>query len=119
MTEIEMMQRVVGILTQSRELLSDSEDGDNRDVQGREDTMLQELIAGAFDVTVSVEGEPTLPVVTKAVMDQLAPRIGLMVGCFAAAFTRLADYHEAGRSDVSPTEVLQELMLDTFRDCAD
>jgi hypothetical protein len=119
MTEIEMMQRVVGILTQSRTLTYDETGSGNPGAQEREDALLQELIAGAFDVRVAVEGDPAVPAVTKAVMDELAPRVGLMIGCFAAAFTRLADYHEAGRTDVSPAEVLQELMLDTFRECAD
>jgi hypothetical protein len=106
----EILQRVVGILTKSAEwkrLLE--EDADRTDIAS-EAPVIGPLLDGIL---------PNLVLPADATVDQLGPLIseqimaGLMplVGAFTEAHHALAEVHDAGRTDVSSAEVLQNLVL--------
>lgn len=107
-----MMQRVVAVLTQAGELAKVWEEDPDRDVSDQTQ-MAGELISEALSPVKLTISNPTNPqAVVDAVVQALQPRIGQLVGCFIAAFTRLALHHDDGDTETSSTDVLRQLALE-------
>lgn len=105
-----MMQRVVAVLTQARELLERSDWSEETGELSPQGSLMGEFIAEALRPNTVIVGVPTSQAVSDAVMAEIQPRVGQLVGCFAAAYVELAMEHDA-RSDKTSTEILRELML--------
>lgn len=112
MRDAEMMQRVVGVLTQAGEVTALlKEDIDRDDLRGPH-LVMGELIAEVLHVQAEMHGSVTPQDVANKLMELIEPRVAQLTGCFVAAFLRLAEYHEAGRTDVSSADVLRKLALE-------
>jgi|tagenome__1003787_1003787.scaffolds.fasta_scaffold20017445_2 hypothetical protein len=111
-TETEMMQQVIAILTQSLRAV-DALDGDESMEDLNPDTeLVGQLIQETMDFNqITVTGTDP-QVVANAVAEALTLRVGLLASCLIATFTRLAYHHDQGDADVSSIEVLQRLALD-------
>ncbi|MFI5762346.1 MULTISPECIES: hypothetical protein [unclassified Streptomyces] len=128
MERSEVLKRVIGILTEAQDIRRAVED--ERDAAGEEgagaggddgaggvdaveatagvaSTLLNEMLP-----SISVPADATPQQVAAAVAEALGPALHTMVSGFSLAFTSLAIAHDAGRTDVSAIEVLQELALE-------
>jgi hypothetical protein len=110
MSSTEMMQRVVAVLTQAREMLDRPESSQESEDFDPQDELMGEFIAEVLRVDTVVVGPATPEAVSRAVMEALQPRVGRLVGCLAAAYSELALEHDAGNVK-SSAEILQALML--------
>lgn len=111
MTDTEMMQRVVAILTQAREIAEAWEEDEERDLTEQSD-LIGELIAETMRLNAITPASAAPQDVADAVAAALQPRIGLLAACFTAAFTRLAAEHDAGKPDANSADVLRRLVLE-------
>jgi hypothetical protein len=103
MKEQEMLSRVIGVLTQSGQWYRDI----HRDPHGHEPAdgrvvgeLVAELLDGALPAGLSEEEER-----------ELRRSTARLVSVFAFVFHQLAEVHDAGRSDTSSSELLQQLAL--------
>ncbi|WP_433544490.1 hypothetical protein ACQPZG_04760 (plasmid) [Streptomyces sp. CA-294286] len=103
MKEHEMLSTVIGVLTQSGQWYRDM----HRDPHGHEPAdgrvvgeLVAELLEGALPPGLSEEEER-----------ELRRSTARLVSVFAFVFHQLAELHDAGRSDVSSGELLQQLAL--------
>jgi predicted nucleic acid-binding protein len=111
MTEVEMMQQVVAILTQTREISDNLEDIDEDSDVSEASLRAGELIAEVLRVDGITISDPHPQAVSDAVMAALQPRVGLLAASFIAAFTRLAMVHDNGEA-TSSADVLRDLALE-------
>lgn len=107
-----MMQRVVAILTQAGEMAKAWEEGIDRGDLGEEQEIAGELIAEVLRLDKVVVTDPSPQAVADAVMQAIQPRVGLLAGCFIAAFTRLAFHHDGGDADISSADMLRRVALE-------
>ncbi|MER5728862.1 hypothetical protein ABT084_11055 [Streptomyces sp. NPDC002138] len=111
MQRAEVLKRVVGILTEARELHRAAEAGEDADdtaaTEGVATQLLNEMLP-----SISVPADATPQQVARVVAEALGPALHTMVSGFSLAFTSLATVHDRGRTDVSSTDVLQELALE-------
>ncbi|MFD5148814.1 hypothetical protein [Streptomyces sp. NPDC058401] len=132
MERSEVLKRVIGILTEAQDIRRAVED--ERDATGNEGAGVSDGAgasdgAGGVDAveatagvastllnemlpSISVPADATPQQVAAAVAEALGPALHTMVSGFSLAFTSLAIAHDAGRTDVSAIEVLQELALE-------
>ncbi|MEU7240353.1 hypothetical protein [Streptomyces sparsogenes] len=112
MDDKEVMKRVVGILTEAREV-SDRlvEDVDREDLSP-DGLAMGELLSEATRIQIEVPGDASPQEVVDALLVAVGPTINQLAGCFTAAFLRLAEVHDSGRTDVTSADVLRKLALD-------
>ncbi|MEV7723469.1 hypothetical protein ACIRP0_14995 [Streptomyces sp. NPDC101733] len=111
MERAEVLRRVIGILTEAQEIRRAAEAGEDDDVPeavaGVATQLLNEMLP-----SISVPAESSPRQVARLVAEALGPALHTMVAGFSLAFTSLAMAHDAGRTDVSSIEVLQQLALE-------
>ncbi|MFD7408760.1 hypothetical protein ACFV7R_40350 [Streptomyces sp. NPDC059866] len=115
MTETQMLQRVVAILTQAREmadLYGEDRERDDLDSQGE---LIGELIAELLEFDAVTPASSDSQDVADAVARSIQSRMILMAGCFSAAFARLAIYHDRCDADASSAEVLRRMVIEWER----
>ncbi|WP_430378929.1 hypothetical protein [Streptomyces sp. B1-3] len=108
MEQREVMQNVVGILTEALEMRR----------QVREHPDRQASLTGAVSALL-VETLPRIHLpadasghaAADAVVEELGPAIASIANCFAFAFVQLAEVHDEGRTDTSAAEVLRRISL--------
>lgn len=109
MNQSEVMQRIVGILTQAAEvsrLLN--EDPDREDVKS--DVAIGELLQEMFPA-VELPGDSSPQEIAAAVSREVGRNVRQLTAAFVFTFTQLAEYHDAGRTDISSADVLREIAL--------
>ncbi|MEU8465286.1 hypothetical protein [Streptomyces sp. NPDC029003] len=111
MERAEVLKRVIGILTEAQEIRRTAEAGEedigDEATAGVATQLLNEMLP-----SISVPADATPREVAALVAEALGPALHTMVSGFSLAFTSLAMAHDAGRTDVSSLEVLQELALE-------
>ena len=112
MSDTEMMQRVVAILTQAMEMAEAWEEDVDRDDLSPQQELIGELIAETLTLDGLLVTDPSPQAVSDAVMKAIQPRIGQLVACLMAAFTRLALHHDGGDTDISSADALRRLALE-------
>ncbi|MFD4575829.1 hypothetical protein ACFWNK_25705 [Streptomyces sp. NPDC058417] len=104
----EVMQRVVGILTEAVEMRRQAREHPDSDVvsSGAVAALLAETLP---DIRLPAEagGRAAVDIIT----EELGPAIVTIANCFAFAFVQLAEIHDAGRTDVPAAEVLRAISL--------
>lgn len=108
MRDSDFVRRVIGILTEAKELRSRlEEDPDREDLSAQNmRVLLNELVP---DLALPAELTPAQ--LSEALSEQLGPVFERIAGVFSLLFLALADVHDAGRTDVSSADVLQDLAL--------
>lgn len=104
----EMMQRVVGILTEALEMRRQVRESPDSDIEGGEAiaAMLEEMLP-----RIEVPVGATVHEVAALVSRELAPFIAHLASAFALAFVQLAEVHDEGRTDASTADVLRSISL--------
>ncbi|MEU1071954.1 MULTISPECIES: hypothetical protein [unclassified Streptomyces] len=112
MTETEMMQRVVAILTQAKDMSDALDEDRDREDLNPESEMVGQLIAETLDFDAITVTDTDPQAVADTVAKAMTSRVGLLTSCLIAAFCRLADHHDVGDTGISSAEVLQRLALE-------
>ncbi|MEU8778913.1 hypothetical protein [Streptomyces sp. NPDC048606] len=126
MERAEVLKRVIGILTEAQDIrlaaqagepevseasgdsgASGRGPGDEGGTAGVATHLLNEMLP-----SIRVPADATPREVAALVAEALGPALHTMVSGFSLAFTSLAMAHDAGRTDVTSMEVLQELALE-------
>ncbi|MFC9509446.1 hypothetical protein [Streptomyces sp. NPDC057002] len=108
MEQREIMQKVVGMLTEALEMRR----------QVRENPDGQVALTGAVSALLA-ETLPQIHLPADAggraaadlVAEELGPTIVSIANCFSFAFVQLAEVHDEGRTDVSAADVLRRISL--------
>ncbi|MDF2709302.1 MAG: hypothetical protein K0R62_4954 [Nonomuraea muscovyensis] len=109
----EITQRVVGILTQTTEvkrLVMENPDREDDQLNAAA-AVVGDLVSEVLRTEVSLPGDASPQEVAAVVAEACGPAVHQLLAAFAYAFTELAEVHDAGRTDVTSTEVLRELAL--------
>ncbi|MFG2503144.1 hypothetical protein ACGFSB_33665 [Streptomyces sp. NPDC048441] len=108
MEQREIIQRVVGILTEAIEMRRQVRENPDGDVEasGAVGTMLEEMLP-----RIELPGDATPIEVATVVGHELGPVIEQITSAFAFAFVQLAEVHDEGRTDASTADVLQSIAL--------
>lgn len=108
MRDSDFVRRVIGILTEARELRSRlEEDPDREDLSAQNmRVLLNELVPD-----LALPADLTPGQLSDVLSEQLGPVFERIAGVFSLLFLALADVHDAGRTDVSSADVLQDLAL--------
>ncbi|MFD8142935.1 hypothetical protein [Streptomyces sp. NPDC059708] len=118
MERAEILKRVIGILTEAQDVRRAVESGLDEDTGLEGDTGsggapgVATLLLNEMLPSIRVPADATPQQVAGLVAEALGPALHTMVSGFSLAFTSLAIAHDAGRTDVSAIEVLQELALE-------
>ncbi|MEV7544906.1 hypothetical protein [Streptomyces sp. NPDC089915] len=118
MERAEILKRVIGILTEAQDVRRAVESGLDEDNGLEGDTGsggapgVATLLLNEMLPSIRVPADATPQQVAALVAEALGPALHTMVSGFSLAFTSLAIAHDAGRTDVSAIEVLQELALE-------
>jgi hypothetical protein len=108
MEQREIMQRVVGILTEALEMRRQArENPDGGLMQSEAVSLLLEEMLPRIEVPADASAQE----VAGAVSRELGPAIVQIASAFALAFVQLAELHDQGRTDVSSADVLQSISL--------
>ncbi|MEU6127018.1 hypothetical protein [Streptomyces sp. NPDC047123] len=108
MEQREIMQRVVGILTEALEMrrqARESPDGEVSDSRAV-GAMLEEMLP-----PIEIPTDATPIEVAAVVGHELGPVIEHITSAFALAFAQLAEIHDEGLTDVSSADVLRSIAL--------
>jgi hypothetical protein len=108
MRDSEFVRRVIGILTEAKELrarLAENPDRDDVSAQNMR-VLLNELVPD-----VALPAGLSAAEVSEALSEQLGPVFERIAGVFSLVFLALADVHDAGRTDLTSSDVLQDLAL--------
>ncbi|MFJ3202653.1 hypothetical protein [Streptomyces sp. NPDC086989] len=111
MERAEVLKRVIGILTEAQEIRRAVERGEDGDPPEAEAGVVTHLLNEMLP-SISVPADASPQQVARHVAEALGPALHTMVAGFSLAFTSLAMAHDAGRTDISSIEVLQELALE-------
>ncbi|MFD9357130.1 hypothetical protein [Streptomyces sp. NPDC060031] len=111
MERAEVLKRVIGILTEAQEIRRAAEAGEDDDRPDTEAGVINQLLNEMLP-SISVPAESSPQEVARLVAEALGPALHAMVSGFSLAFTSLAMAHDAGRTDMSSVEVLQQLALE-------
>lgn len=111
-TELQMMQRVIAILTQAMRVSDALDEDESREDLNSDTELVGQLIREALDFDEVAVRSTDPQTVANAVAQALTLRVGLMASCFVGAFVRLAEEHDAGDADSSSVELLQRLVLE-------
>ncbi|MFI2039135.1 hypothetical protein ACH470_31490 [Streptomyces bottropensis] len=111
MEQQEVMQRVVGVITEAlekRRLVRESpQSADNVELGSVIGEMLTEMMP-----RIELPSGSTAHELGEAISREFPPAIEKMAAAFILAAVRLAEVHDEGRSDRSSADVLQALALD-------
>ena len=112
MERAEVLKRVIGILTEAQDIRRAVEAGEEDDdglgpTAGVASQLLNEMLP-----SIKVPADASPQEVARVVAEALGPALHTMVSGFSLAFTSLALAHDAGRTDISSIEVLQQLALE-------
>lgn len=107
-----MMQRVVAILTQAKEMSEAWEEDIDREDLSPQAELVGQLIKETldFDSITITSSDPQA--VADTVAKAMTSRVGLLTSCLIAAFCRIAYHHDGGDADISSAEMLQRLALE-------
>ncbi len=108
MQQSEIMQRVIGILTEAIEI--------KRQVTESPDTevALTGAISGLLAETlpeISLPADATAQEATEIITAALGPAIVTLVNCFSYAFVHLGEIHDEGHPETPTADVLRSLSL--------
>ncbi|MFB7955310.1 hypothetical protein [Streptomyces sp. NPDC056045] len=110
MEQSEVVKRVVGILTEAgeiRRLLEEDADREDLDTDpGVVTVLLNETMP-----RISVPEDASIDEVATLVGREVGAAVEQLVGAFTLAFAMLAQVHDSGRTDVTSSDVLQDLAL--------
>ncbi|UUU32415.1 hypothetical protein JIX56_22315 [Streptomyces sp. CA-210063] len=108
MEQSEIMQRVVGILTEAIEMRRQAREHPGAEVAltGAISALLAETLP-----TVELPADASAQEATGIIADALGPAIVSLANCFSYAFVHLAEVHDAGRTDTTTADVLRSLSL--------
>jgi hypothetical protein len=108
MKDSDFVRRIIGILTEAKQMQALlEEDPDREDISGDNvRTLLNETMP-----TIELPADASPEELGEALSLQLSPVIERLTGAFSLIFLQLAEIHDAGRTDVTSTEVLQDLAL--------
>jgi hypothetical protein len=109
MTDGEVLQRVVSLLTHTEELARLLEEDVDRDID-TEPTLISALL-GDLVPPVTVPGDASAQEVADVLSQHFGRALERLVSTFAVVFHELAHVHDQGRTDVSSAEVLRDLAL--------
>ncbi|MFF8931565.1 hypothetical protein ACF1AO_30350 [Streptomyces longwoodensis] len=110
MTETQMMQRVVAILTQAKQMSEAS----TAEIGG-EQYRAQAQIVGEFVVEAMSTGIIALDGIDPQAVSAARSfqyRLGALVACFSAAYVHLALHYDSSAADLSSGDVLRQLALE-------
>ncbi|MBD9701298.1 hypothetical protein [Streptomyces caniscabiei] len=112
MERSEIMQRVVGILTEAVEVRRQTRENPGVEVAltGAVSALLVETLP-KIELPADASAQEAAHIVTEA----LAPAIVTLANCFSYAFVQLAEVHDAGRTDTTAADVLRALSLQLAR----
>ncbi|MYT07206.1 MULTISPECIES: hypothetical protein [Streptomyces] len=107
MEQREVMQNVVGILTEALEMRRQVREHPDQRVSltGAVSALLVETLP-----QIHLPADASGHAAADAVVEELGPAIASIAHCFAFAFVQLAEAHDAGRTD-SSAEVLRRISL--------
>ncbi|MFF4317887.1 hypothetical protein [Streptomyces sp. NPDC001568] len=111
MERAEVLKRVIGILTEAQDIRRAVEAGEEDDDPGPTAGVASQLLNEMLP-SIKVPADASPREVARVVAEALGPALHTMVSGFSLAFTSLAIAHDAGRTDVSSIEVLQQLALE-------
>ena len=108
MKDSDFVRRIIGILTEAKQMQTMlEEDPDREDVSGDNvRALLNETMP-----TIELPASPTPEELGDALSRQLSPVIERLTGAFSLIYLQLADLHDAGHSEVSSADMLQDLAL--------
>jgi hypothetical protein len=108
MKDSDFVRRIIGILTEAKQMqVLLQENPDREDVSGENvRALLNEMMPTIEFPAYATPGE-----VGEALSLQLSPVIERLTGAFSLIFLQLADIHDAGRTDISTADILQDLAL--------
>jgi CBS domain-containing protein len=108
MEQREIIQRVVGILTEAIEMRRQARENPDGEVEvsGAVGAMLEEMLP-----PIEIPADATPVEVAAVVGQELGPVIEQITSAFAFSFAQLAEVHDEGNIDVSSAEVLQSIAL--------
>ncbi|WP_433890137.1 hypothetical protein [Streptomyces sp. CA-111067] len=108
MKDSDFVRRVIGILTEAKQMQTLIEEDPDRDDLSGENmrALLNEMLP---DIEFPMDA--TASDLAEALSAQLGPVIERLTGVFSLIYLALAEIHDAGRTDVSSTDVLQDLAL--------
>ncbi|MFE9443798.1 hypothetical protein ACFYO2_33550 [Streptomyces sp. NPDC006602] len=108
MDQREIMQRVVGILTESLEMRRQVRENPGKQIAltGAISALLAETLPH-IHLPANAGGQAAAAIVT----EELGPTIVSIANCFSFAFVQLAEVHDEGRTDISTTDVLRSISL--------
>jgi hypothetical protein len=108
MKDSDFVRRIIGILTEARQMqIMLEEDPDREDVSG--DTV--RALLNETMPTIELPVNPTPQELGDVLSLQLSPVIERLTGAFSLIYLQLADLHDAGHSEVSSADMLQDLAL--------
>jgi hypothetical protein len=108
MKDSDFVRRVIGVLTEAKQMQTLLEENpDREDVSGDNvRALLNETMP-----TIALPSDATAAELGEALSLQLGPVIERLTGAFSLIYLQLAEVHDAGRTDISSAEVLQDLAL--------
>jgi hypothetical protein len=108
MRDSEFVRRIIGILTEARQMqVLLEEDPDRQDISGDNvRALLNETMP-----TIEFPAEASPSEIGEALSIQLSPVIERLTGAFSLIFLQLADIHDSGRTDLTSADILQDLAL--------
>ncbi|MET7650050.1 MULTISPECIES: hypothetical protein [unclassified Streptomyces] len=108
MRQSEIMQRVVGILTEAIEMRRQVRENPDAEVAltGSISALLAETLP-EIKLPADASAQESKAIIAEA----LGPAIMSLSNCFSYAFVHLAEVHDEGRTDTSTAEVLRSLSL--------
>ncbi|MER6562960.1 hypothetical protein ABT300_35555 [Streptomyces sp. NPDC001027] len=108
MQQSEIMQRVVGILTEAIEMRRQARE--NPDVKAALTGSISALLMETLP-EIKLPADATAQETTALVTEALGPAIVTLSRCFSYAFVHLAEVHDQGDTDTSTADVLRSLSL--------
>ncbi|MEU6824165.1 hypothetical protein ABZ921_26340 [Streptomyces atriruber] len=108
MEQREIMQRVVGILTEALEMRRQARENPDGEIDnsGAVGAMLEEMLP-----PIEIPADATPIEVAAVVGQELGPVIEQITSAFALSFAQLAEVHDEGRTDVTSADVLRSIAL--------
>ncbi|MFF6996410.1 hypothetical protein ACFY93_15870 [Streptomyces sp. NPDC008313] len=109
MEHTEIILRAIGVLTETNAMTRRIAREESSDIDTGE-SQLGSLVTEVFP-SVEVPADAGPAEAGQAVADAYLPATISLVGAFAFLFSELAEVHDAGRTDITTAELLQNLAL--------
>jgi len=109
MEQTEIILRAIAVLTETNAMARRIALDESADVDPGE-TQLGALVTEVFP-RVEVPGDAGPAEAGQAVADAYLPATISLVGAFAFLFSELSEVHDAGRTDITTADLLQQLAL--------